>query len=59
MNFVLIVLAILQIVGGLLVSLAAQSSIHEILAAILFGFGVLTAAMVKVVMAIEWSATRS
>jgi hypothetical protein len=34
-------LGLLQIVGGILVAMAAKSAIHEILGAIAFGMGVL------------------
>jgi|HigsolmetaAR206D_1030411.scaffolds.fasta_scaffold44914_2 hypothetical protein len=58
MNFVIIVLALLQIAAGLLVAAASESAIHQILAAVLFGFGVLTLALFKVITTLEWTATK-
>lgn len=45
MGFVIAVLGVLQIIGGVLVYLAARSAIHEILGAISFGMGVASFAL--------------
>lgn len=42
-------IGLLQIIGGLLVLLQANSAIHEILAALAFGFGVLSLALSVVI----------
>ncbi|WP_307280147.1 hypothetical protein [Phyllobacterium ifriqiyense] len=42
-----------QILMAALIALFAVSAIHQILAAILFGFGVLTAALVVLIVAVE------
>ncbi|WP_026616381.1 hypothetical protein [Ensifer aridi] len=38
-------LGLLQVVGGALVAFAAKSAIHEILGAVAFGLGVISAAL--------------
>jgi Na+/phosphate symporter len=42
-------LGLLQIVGGVLVAMAAKSAIHEILGAIAFGMGVLAIGLAAVI----------
>ncbi|MDQ0996874.1 membrane protein required for beta-lactamase induction [Phyllobacterium ifriqiyense] len=53
MNFLLGILSVAQILMAALIALFAVSAIHQILAAILFGFGVLTAALVVLIVAVE------
>lgn len=42
-------LGLLQIVGGILVAVAAKSAIHEILGSIAFGMGVLAIGLAAVI----------
>lgn len=53
MNLILGILSAVQIVMALLVALFAVSAIHQILAAVMFGFGILTAALVVLIVAVE------
>lgn len=49
MEFIVLVVALLQILGGILVTIAAKSAIHEILGTLSFGLGVLSVALVIVI----------
>ncbi|MGV2069092.1 hypothetical protein [Agrobacterium sp. 22-226-1] len=42
-------LGLLQVVGGVLVAMAAKSAIHEILGAVAFGMGVLAIGLAAVI----------
>lgn len=42
-------LGLLQIVGGVLIAMAAKSAIHEILGAVAFGMGVLAIGLAAVI----------
>ncbi|WP_188355914.1 hypothetical protein [Rhizobium rhizogenes] len=42
-------LGLLQIIGGILVAMAAKSAIHEILGAIAFGMGVMAIGLAAVI----------
>lgn len=53
MNFILGIVSAVQIVMAVLVAIFAASAIHQILAAVLFGFGILTAALVVLIVAVE------
>lgn len=43
--FLIIVLGLLQVAGGVLVYMASKSAIHEILGSISFGMGILSIAL--------------
>lgn len=53
MKLILGIIAILQIISGVLTAIASQSAIHQILAALVFGFGVLTLAIIVLIAAVE------
>lgn len=50
MSFIVMIFGVLQIIGGVLVTLVAKSAIHEILGAVSFGLGVLAIGLAKVIM---------
>lgn len=49
MGFFIIIVGILQVIGGLLAYAAAGSAIHQILGAISFGMGILSVALAVVI----------
>ena len=49
MEFIVLVVGLLQILGGILVTITAKSAIHEILGMLSFGLGVLSVALVTVI----------
>ncbi|KQZ30793.1 hypothetical protein ASD50_17115 [Mesorhizobium sp. Root552] len=49
MEFIVLVVGLLQILGGILVTITAKSAIHEILGMLSFGLGVLSVALVIVI----------
>lgn len=53
MNFVIGILACLMLLGGMLAGVASQSAMHQILAANLFGFGLLALAMLVLIQRVE------
>lgn len=53
MAVIVFILGLLQMVGGVFFAVMAQSSIHQILAAIVFGFGVLAFALAVIIAKID------
>jgi hypothetical protein len=53
MAIIILILALLQMAGGVLVGLAAKSAIHEILGAISFGLGVVSFALSAIIAKID------
>ncbi|QND30862.1 hypothetical protein HB772_00055 [Sinorhizobium meliloti] len=53
MAVAIFVLGLLQVSGGVLVALAAKSGMHEILGAVSFGLGVISAALAIIIAKID------
>ncbi len=47
------ILGVLQVVGGVLVAFSAKSAMHEILGAVSFGLGVISAALAIIIAKID------
>jgi hypothetical protein len=58
MRLIIIILGILQMLGGVLAFIGSQSAIHQILGAVSFGLGTICIALVMVIMEIEKLAPR-
>lgn len=53
MRFIIIILGIVQMLGGVIAFISSKSAIHEILGAVSFGLGTICVALVLVIMEIE------
>ncbi|RVJ69764.1 hypothetical protein [Sinorhizobium meliloti] len=53
MAVAIFVLGLLQVFGGVMVALAAKSGMHEILGAVSFGLGVISAALAIIIAKID------
>ncbi len=53
MSAFILILGILQMLGGIAVALGAKSAIHEILAACAFGLGAITFALAIIIVKID------